>query len=360
MPSYHGINLCCGDPQETFACLEMLGRGADGAIWKAQDKRSGEVVAFKVICGKRVDEAIDAVQKEIDIWQGCQHANIVKYHGTYLSDPELWISMEFCRGRSVADVLADLAQPLAEPQIAVISLGILQALSYLHASMTIHRDVKCSNILLTDKGQVKLADFGVAVQLPNAHSLQTSFVGTGCWMAPEVVLEKPYDMSVDIWSLGISCIEMAEVDPPVITQSPHQMVYSIPENGPPGLADPRQWSHRFQQFVKACLAADPDHRAAAGTLLKTAFIEKAGDWTTLIPLVQQCMEKRRQDAHKQKVIRKNSPQRSPRGSRSGAIPGRSAGSNTGTCTESTDRGRWCGLPVFFDACGSGCDSPRFC
>jgi len=260
---FSGIDLLTGDPEEIFELLEMVGRGAYGAVWKAMDRRTKEVVALKLIPCTGRDDDMDAVRREVNILKDCNHPNIVRYGGSYLAEANLWILMEFCGAKSVSDIMADMEGPLTEPQIAVVCREALQALAYLHERLKIHRDVKCSNILLTEAGAVKIADFGVSTQLMNSLSFRNSFVGTSYWMAPEVIQEKHYNGRADVWSLGMSCIEMAEVTPPPASGHPFQWIMEIQKNGPPTFAHPELWSAQFQGFIAQCLIPDPDRRPPA-------------------------------------------------------------------------------------------------
>eukprot|EP00667_Euglena_gracilis_P019962 EG_transcript_21479 len=288
---YSGIDLSAGDPEERYELLEMVGRGAYGAVWKARDTKMESYVAVKLIPFSVADQGLDEVRREIAILKDCQHPNIVQYHGSYLAETNLWILMEFCGGGSVCDIMSTLEQPLTEPQIAIICRESLKALAYLHQKLRIHRDVKGGNILLTEAGEVKLADFGVSAQLVSTLSRRNTFVGTAYWMAPEVIQERSYDGRADIWSLGITCIEMAELNPPLINQHPFQVLFRIPKDSPPTLCQPELWSSDFQDFLSACLIKDIEKRPQATMMMKHPFVEQALSTAVLVPLIHEWKDK---------------------------------------------------------------------
>ena len=186
--------------------------------------------------------------------------------------------------------------PFSEAHIAIVCREILLGLVYLHSTNKIHRDIKAANILLTDKGNVKLADLGVAAQLTNLKSQRITFVGTPYWMAPEVIQEEGYDFKADIWSLGITAIELANGAPPHSGSHPMKILFTIPKAPPPRLEGP-QWSKEFKDFVAKCLVKDPDTRASAKELLEHKFIRKAGNIQALGELIER---KQMHDIHQEK------------------------------------------------------------
>ncbi|EIE20841.1 Pkinase-domain-containing protein [Coccomyxa subellipsoidea C-169] len=247
------------------------GQGSYGSVYQARVKDSDETVAIKVIPVGEHDE-IGEIQKEIDMLKECNHPNVVHYLGSWKTKGALWIAMEFCGGGSVSDLVQAAEGPLAEEIISYICAETLAGLNYLHAIGKVHRDIKCGNILLTEAGEVKLADFGVAAQLTHTMSKRNTFIGTPHWMAPEVIQESRYDSKVDVWALGISAIEMAEATPPRWAVHPMRVIFMISREPPPQLADKHAWSPAFQSFVASTLRKDPAVRPAAKELQQHEFV----------------------------------------------------------------------------------------
>lgn len=207
-------NIISEDPSLKYELLNELGKGSYGAVYKARDLKTSELVAIKVISLSEGEEGYEDICGEIEMLQHCNHPNVVRYLGSYQAEEYLWIVMEYCGGGSVADLLLATEEPLEERQIAYICGEALKGLAYLHQIFKVHRDIKGGNILLTEQGEVKLGDFGVAAQLTRTLSKRNTSIGTPHWMAPEVIQGTRYDGKVDVWSLGISAIEMAEGLPP--------------------------------------------------------------------------------------------------------------------------------------------------
>uniref|UniRef100_A0A4X2KQU1 non-specific serine/threonine protein kinase n=1 Tax=Vombatus ursinus TaxID=29139 RepID=A0A4X2KQU1_VOMUR len=221
--------------------------------------------------------------KEVKFLQRIKHPNSIEYKGCYLREHTAWLVMEYCLG-SASDLLEVHKKPLQEVEIAAITHGALQGLAYLHSHNMIHRDIKAGNILLTEPGQVKLADFGSA----SIASPANSFVGTPYWMAPEVILamdEGQYDGKVDVWSLGITCIELAERKPPLFNMNAMSALYHIAQNESPTLQS-NEWSDYFRNFVDSCLQKIPQDRPTSDELLKHMFVLRERPETVLIDLIQ--------------------------------------------------------------------------
>ncbi|KAM0951365.1 putative protein kinase STE-STE20-Pl family [Dioscorea sansibarensis] len=262
------------DPSTKYELLHELGKGSYGSVYKARDIKTSELVAIKVITMSEGEEGYEEIRGEIEMLQQCSHPNVVRYFASYQGEEYLWIVMEYCGGGSVADLMNITEEPLGESQIAYICREALKGLSYLHSIFKVHRDIKGGNILLTEQGEVKLGDFGVAAQLTRTMSKRNTFIGTPHWMAPEVIQESRYDGKVDVWALGVSAIEMAEGLPPRSTVHPMRVLFMISSEPAPMLEDKEKWSLLFHDFVAKCLTKDPRLRPTATEMLKHKFIEK--------------------------------------------------------------------------------------
>nr|XP_033790477.1 serine/threonine-protein kinase 3 isoform X2 [Geotrypetes seraphini] len=252
-------------PEEVFDVLEKLGEGSYGSVFKAIHKESGQVVAIKQV---PVESDLQEIIKEISIMQQCDSHYVVKYYGSYFKNTDLWIVMEYCGAGSVSDIIRLRNKTLTEDEIATILKSTLKGLEYLHFMRKIHRDIKAGNILLNTEGHAKLADFGVAGQLTDTMAKRNTVIGTPFWMAPEVIQEIGYNCVADIWSLGITSIEMAEGKPPYADIHPMRAIFMIPTNPPPTFRKPELWSDEFTDFVKKCLVKNPEQRATATQLLQ--------------------------------------------------------------------------------------------
>ncbi|KAL0336551.1 UNVERIFIED_CONTAM: Serine/threonine-protein kinase dst1 [Sesamum radiatum] len=279
------------DPSTKYELLHELGKGSYGAVYKARDMRTSELVAVKVISLSEGEEGYEEIRGEIEMLQQCSHPNVVRYLGSYQGEEFLWIVMEYCGGGSVADLMNVTDEPLEEYQIAYICREALKGLSYLHSIFKVHRDIKGGNILLTEQGEVKLGDFGVAAQLTRTMSKRNTFIGTPHWMAPEVIQESRYDGKVDVWALGVSAIEMAEGVPPRATVHPMRVLFMISIEPAPMLEDKEKWSLVFHDFVAKCLTKDPRLRPTAAEMLKHKFIEKCRSGaSTMVPKIEKAKQ----------------------------------------------------------------------
>ncbi|KAM9348327.1 serine/threonine-protein kinase 10 [Symphorus nematophorus] len=264
------------NPNDIWEIIGELGDGAFGKVYKARNKETGALAAAKQIETKCEDELEDYMV-EIDILAKCDHRYIVKLLDAFYHDNKLWIMIEFCPGGAVDATMLELDRGLTEPQIKVVCRQMLEALDYLHSMKVIHRDLKAGNILLMLDGDIKLADFGVSAKNNKTLQRRDSFIGTPYWMAPEVVMcetmkDAPYDYKADIWSLGITLIELAQIEPPHHELNPMRVLLKIAKSEPPTLEQPHKWSQEFKDFLKKALDKNPETRPTAAQLLEHPFV----------------------------------------------------------------------------------------
>ncbi|KAK7477446.1 hypothetical protein BaRGS_00031348 [Batillaria attramentaria] len=272
------------DPEKIFSDLREIGHGSFGAVYFARHVQTKEVVAIKKMSynGKGSFDKWQDIIKEVRFLGQLKHKHTIEYKGCYLKEHTAWLVMEYCLG-SASDIIEVHKKPLKEVEVSAICQGALEGLSYLHDMNKIHRDVKAGNILLTEDGTVKLADFGSASLICPANS----FVGTPYWMAPEVILamdEGQYDGKADIWSLGITCIELAERKPPLFNMNAMSALYHIAQNDSPSLSG-GDWSDEFRNFVTDCLRKLPADRPTSSECLQHPFVRKTRRPEVLIELI---------------------------------------------------------------------------
>ncbi|XP_037881006.1 serine/threonine-protein kinase mig-15 isoform X3 [Glossina fuscipes] len=272
------------DPAGIFELIEVVGNGTYGQVYKGRHTKTGQLAAIKVMDVTEDEE--EEIKLEINVLKKySNHRNIATYYGAFIKksppgkDDQLWLVMEYCGAGSVTDLVKSTkGQSLKEEWIAYICREILRGLSYLHSNKVIHRDIKGQNVLLTDNAEVKLVDFGVSAQLDRTIGRRNTFIGTPYWMAPEVIAcdenpEATYDNRSDLWSLGITALEMAESQPPLCDLHPMRALFLIPRNSPPRLKSNRKWSKKFQSFIDTVLVKDYHQRPYTEQLLKHAFIK---------------------------------------------------------------------------------------
>ncbi|XP_068130057.1 misshapen-like kinase 1 isoform X6 [Hyperolius riggenbachi] len=270
------------DPAGIFELVEVVGNGTYGQVYKGRHVKTGQLAAIKVMDVTEDEE--EEIKQEINMLKKySHHRNIATYYGAFIkksppgNDDQLWLVMEFCGAGSVTDLVKNTkGNALKEDCIAYICREILRGLSHLHAHKVIHRDIKGQNVLLTENAEVKLVDFGVSAQLDRTVGRRNTFIGTPYWMAPEVIAcdENPdatYDYRSDIWSLGITAIEMAEGAPPLCDMHPMRALFLIPRNPPPKLKS-KKWSKKFIEFIDTCLIKNYLNRPPTEQLLKYPFI----------------------------------------------------------------------------------------
>jgi len=300
---YNRANLYSqDDPEELFDIIQPLGKGAFGMVYKALDKRDGELVALKIMAMEGSDE-VGSLEQEVAIMQKCKSDYIVNFRGAWLRDENIWIAMEYCGGGGVLDIMRCLKISLSEEQICVVMRETLKALEYVHSLKLIHRDIKAANVLLNHKGACKLADFGVSYILDSTMDKAKTILGTPYWMAPEVVKDDKYNSKADIWSLGITAIEMACGKPPYSNEPPLKVLLKVPTAPPPTLPDDvvDDFSEDFKDFIKLCLMKVDKDRPTATELLQHKWIKAGKSLRVTQQLVAQALpvlEKQREQQRK--------------------------------------------------------------
>ncbi|XP_045760847.1 serine/threonine-protein kinase mig-15 isoform X5 [Maniola jurtina] len=270
------------DPAGIFELIEVVGNGTYGQVYKGRHTKTGQLAAIKVMDVTQDEE--EEIKLEINVLKNYStHRNIATYYGAFIKksppgkDDQLWLVMEYCGAGSVTDLVKSTkGQSLKEEWISYICREILRGLSYLHSNKVIHRDIKGQNVLLTDNAEVKLVDFGVSAQLDRTIGRRNTFIGTPYWMAPEVIAcdenpEATYDNRSDLWSLGITALEMAESQPPLCDLHPMRALFLIPRNPPPRLKS-KKWAKKFHGFIETVLVKDYHQRPYTEQLLKHPFI----------------------------------------------------------------------------------------
>ena len=269
------------DPETEFDLIELIGQGNYGRVYKVIHKKTGKIYCAKIAYIEKANE-VESFKKEINILSQCNNQYIVHYYGSYIKGHQIWIILEFCDGGSLYELIKILPRNLNEEEIASLTYMILKGLLFLHENKKIHRDVKTENILLTHEGIAKLADFGVSTQLMHSFSKKITKIGTPFYMSPEVIMQNKYDYKCDIWSLGITIIEMAEGEPPFAKVKGYWVLKKIITHPPKGLKNKEKWSKEFNDFVEKCLIYEPEKRPSVKELSEHPFINKYNRGNKLI------------------------------------------------------------------------------
>lgn len=278
------------DPTKLYRSLQKIGQGASGGVFTAYQVGTNVSVAIKQMNLEQQPKK-DLIINEILVMKESRHRNIVNFIDSFLFKGDLWVVMEYMEGGSLTDVVT--CNIMTEGQIAAVSREVLEGLRHLHEHGVIHRDIKSDNVLLSLQGDIKLTDFGFCAQIGESQAKRTTMVGTPYWMAPEVVTRKEYGPKVDIWSLGIMCIEMVEGEPPYLNENPLRALYLIATNGTPKINNPENLSNTFKDFLKTSLDVDAEKRPDAVGMLAHPFLKRSESLRTLAPLIKAAREQTR-------------------------------------------------------------------
>jgi serine/threonine protein kinase len=260
--------------KKDFQLLKEVGKGSYGTVYKAIDRRTNKIVAVKVLS---LEQDWLPLLKEVNMVTDLQNDGIVNYYGWFFEDGCLWLIMEFCDGGSLCDIIKTLEKPLTETQLSAVCRAVLRSLAYVHSLRRIHRDIKGGNLLITSDGIVKLCDFGVSAQLDEKLQQTSTRIGSPYWMAPEVIQASGHDTKADIWSFGITALELFTGQPPLHELPVLAAMMKIPTREPPRA--PPNATHRFKSFIRHILVQDPAARPTAADLLNDRFITNVSERT---------------------------------------------------------------------------------
>jgi hypothetical protein len=264
------VNIRNDDPTKVYKRTRKLGEGASGVVYSALHRKTREKCAIKITSISELEQ----VKTEIAMQNMSKHPNVVGYLETFVTQSDIWMIMEYMQGGPLTEMVGQ-GKVWSEPCIAYVLKQMLMALAFLHRQHRLHRDIKSDNVLVDYDGRVKLADFGFAVGLTAEVDKRRSVVGTPYWMAPELIRGLPYDSKVDVWSLGITAIEMMEGEPPLMDQPPLRALLEITTRGTPQPANPKKWSRELKHFLNKSMDVDPEKRSSCESLLMHPFLRKA-------------------------------------------------------------------------------------
>ena len=285
-PKFYDILSIPSNPEDLFTLSNLIGNGGFGKVYKAIHNTSNEVYAIKIIDytkGNNNDKSnisfnYKSIQQETSLMRLVNKSEyILKYYGSYFSRETntIWLILEYCAAGSAVDLMLSMGRTLSEVEVSTIMEMVLKGLIYIHKLNLIHRDIKGANIMLSEDGYAKLGDFGIGIQMTD-DEYRTSKKGSPHWMSPQVILNKNYDTKTDIWSLGITCLELVEGEPPFADLNPDEVMEKIANNPPKAedIIDPKEHTDEFIDFVNLCLEINPKKRPTADVLIKHPFIVK--------------------------------------------------------------------------------------
>ena len=283
---FYDILSIPSNPEDLFTLLYPIGNGGFGKVYKAMHNDSKEIYAIKIIDytkGNSNDKSnisfnYKSIQQETSLMRLVNKSNyVIKYYGSYYSrySNTIWLILEYCSSGSAVDLMLSMGRTLSEVEVSTIIEMVLKGLMYIHKLNLIHRDIKGANIMLSEDGYAKLGDFGIGIQITD-DEFRTSQKGSPHWMSPQVILNNKYDMKTDIWSLGITCLELVEGEPPFSDLNPDEVMEQVAKNPPKAenIIDPKEHTKDFINFVNLCLEINPNKRPSADILIKHPFIKK--------------------------------------------------------------------------------------
>jgi serine/threonine protein kinase len=273
------------NPFDTYDLVKKVGEGSAGSVFFVKRKDNAKIFALKSVRPvNKIQET--TILNEIALMKLSRHENIIEVYESYSFNRKIYIIVEAMQC-SLTEIIKDTWGNIPENLMSYVCRSVLRALSFLHSKHRIHRDVKSDNVLFDDSGHIKLADFGYCAQLTFEKNVRSTFVGTPCWMAPELIGNQGYDTKIDIWSLGILVIELTEGNPPYISDNPMKSLFRISSSPAPTLENPEKFTPDLNDFLSRCLQKNPEARSSSQELLDHAFIKRnevtsAEDWASFI------------------------------------------------------------------------------